>query len=142
VLLLEHARPLLLPVTIAIVFTFVLSAPVRMLQRRGHHRIRGAAIVIAAVLALVVLIFALIAAPAAAWWSRAPVIVQELVEALQNWRDALFPYAAPAPLTRGPMPAGSAERPLNERLRHRGLDLHPAGDRRHAVVRGRPPRRR
>ena len=39
-------------------------------------------------LALVVLIFALIAAPAAAWWSRAPLIVQELVEALQSWRDA------------------------------------------------------
>jgi predicted PurR-regulated permease PerM len=33
VLLLEHARPLLLPVTIAIVFTFVLSAPVRLLRR-------------------------------------------------------------------------------------------------------------
>ena len=33
VFLLEHARPLLLPVTIAIVFTFVLAAPVRALQR-------------------------------------------------------------------------------------------------------------
>ena len=51
-LLLEHARPLLLPVTIAIVFTFVLSAPVRMLQRAGIHEYFGAAIVIAAVLAL------------------------------------------------------------------------------------------
>ena len=116
VLLLEHARPLLLPVTIAIVFTFVLSAPVRMLQRAGITEYVGAAIVIAAVLALVVLIFALIAAPAAAWWSRAPVIVQELVEALQNWRDALFPYAAPAPLTRGPMPPVPPSDALNERL--------------------------
>ncbi len=35
VLLLEHARPLLLPVTVAIVFTFVLSAPVRALRRAG-----------------------------------------------------------------------------------------------------------
>ena len=116
VLLLEHARPLLLPVTIAIVFTFVLSAPVRMLQRAGITEYVGAAIVIAAVLALVVLIFALIAAPAAAWWSRAPVIVQELVEAVQNWRDALFPYAAPAPLTRGPMPPVPPSDALNERL--------------------------
>jgi len=118
VLLLEHARPLLLPVTIAIVFTFVLSAPVRMLQRYGIHEYFGAAIVIAAVLALVVLIFALIAAPAAAWWSRAPLIVHELVEALQDWRDALFPYAAPPPLTRGPAPVPAPAAPdlFNERL--------------------------
>jgi predicted PurR-regulated permease PerM len=35
VFLLEHARPLLLPVTIAIVFTFVLAAPVQALRRAG-----------------------------------------------------------------------------------------------------------
>jgi predicted PurR-regulated permease PerM len=115
VLLLEHARPLLLPVTIAIVFTFVLSPPVRALHRAGIHEYAGAAIVIAALLALVVVVFALIAAPAAAWWSRAPQIVHELVEALQGWRDALFPYAAPAPLTRGPV-APPAPDPLQEQL--------------------------
>ena len=44
VFLLEHARPLLLPVTIAIVFTFVLAAPVRALQRARRPRVhrRGA----------------------------------------------------------------------------------------------------
>jgi predicted PurR-regulated permease PerM len=115
VLLLEHARPLLLPVTIAIVFTFVLSAPVRALRRWGIQEYVGAAVVIAAVLALVTLVFALIAAPAAAWWSRAPLIVHELVEALQGWRDALFPYAAPPPLTRGPALPPPPD-PLNERL--------------------------
>ena len=114
VLLLGYARPLLLPVTIAIVFTFVLSQPVRMLHRLGVNDYLGAAIVVAAVLAGVMLIFALIAAPAAAWWARAPLIVQELVEALQDWRDALFPYAAPAPLTRGP--AAPVTDPLSERL--------------------------
>ncbi|MCE9657236.1 MAG: AI-2E family transporter [Burkholderiales bacterium] len=115
VLLLEHARPLLLPVTIAIVFTLVLSAPVRAMQRRGIHEYIGTALVIAAILAAVVVVFALIAAPAAAWWSRAPAIVHELIEALQGWRDALFPYATPAPLARGPAPAMAAD-PLNERL--------------------------
>jgi len=116
VLLLEHARPLLLPVTIAVVFTFVLSAPVRMLQRMGVNEYLGAAIVVGAVLALVMLIFALIAAPAAAWWARAPLIVHELIEAIQDWRDALFPYATPAPLARGPAPAPPIPDPLNERL--------------------------
>ena len=114
VLLLEHARPLLLPIAIAIVFTFVLAAPVRALRRAGIHEYVGAGLVVAAVLGLIVLVAALIAAPAAAWWSRAPLIVHELVEALQRWRDALFPYATPAPLARAP--ALPLPDPFNERL--------------------------
>ncbi len=35
VFLLEHARPLLLPIAIAVVFTFVLAGPVRHLRRAG-----------------------------------------------------------------------------------------------------------
>ena len=61
----------------------------------------------------------LVAAPAAAWWARAPLIVHELVEALQGWRDALFPYAPPAPLIAR---AGARRRPdpLGERLASEG----------------------
>ncbi|MEP7301706.1 MAG: AI-2E family transporter [Caldimonas sp.] len=102
VLLLEHARPLLLPIAIAIVFTFVLATPVRALRRAGIHEYVGAGLVVVAVLCLIVLVAALIAAPAAAWWSRAPRIVHELIEAVQGWREALFPYATPEPLARGP----------------------------------------
>jgi predicted PurR-regulated permease PerM len=120
VLLLEHARPLLLPVTIAIVFTFVLSTPVRALQRAGVHEYIGAGLVIAAVLGATALILMLVAAPAAAWWSRAPLIVQDLVEALQSWRDALFPYAPPAPLARAPAAAAAVPDPLGERLASEG----------------------
>ena len=117
VLLLEHARPLL-PVAIAIVFTFVLSAPVRALQRAGVHEYIGAGLVITAVLGVAVLLLMLVAAPAAAWWARAPLIVHELVEALQGWRDALFPYATPEPLVRAPLVA--APDPLGERLATEG----------------------
>ena len=117
-LLLEHARPLLLPVTIAIVFTFVLSTPVRALQRAGVHEYIGAGIVIVAVLGAAALVLMLVAAPAAAWWSRAPLIVHELVEAVQRWRDALFPYATPAPLIRAP--ALPVPDPLGERLASEG----------------------
>jgi len=88
VFLLEQARPLLLPVAIAITFTFVLSAPVRALRRVGVHEYAGAALVIVAVLSVVVVLGMLIAAPAAAWWARAPVVVHELIEAVQRWRDA------------------------------------------------------
>jgi len=118
VLLLEHARPLLLPVTIAIVFTFVLSTPVRALQRAGVSEYIGAGVVVVAVLGAAVLVLALVAAPAAAWWSRAPLIVHELVEALQRWRDALFPYATPTQLIRAP--AAPLPDPLGERLASEG----------------------
>ena len=60
----------------------------------------------------------LVAAPAAAWWARAPLIVHELVEALQGWRDALFPYAPPAPLVRPP--SATPLDPLGERLASEG----------------------
>jgi predicted PurR-regulated permease PerM len=117
VLLLEHARPLLLPVTIAVVFTFVLAPPVRALQRAGIHEYIGAGLVITAVLGVAVLLLMLVAAPAAAWWARAPLIVHELIEALQRWQNALFPYATPAPLTRAPLAAAD---PLGARLASEG----------------------
>ena len=118
VFLLEHARPLLLPVAIAIVFTFVLAAPVRALQRRGIHEYIGSALVISAVLGVAAVLLMLVAAPAAAWWARAPLIVHDLVEALQGWRDALFPYAPPASLPRAP--SALPVDPLGERLASEG----------------------
>ncbi len=141
VFLLEHARPLLLPVAIAIVFTFVLAAPVRALRRRGVHEYIGAALVIGAVLGVAVLLLMLVAAPAAAWWARAPLIVHELVEALQGWRDALFPYAPPAPLTRAPR-GRCRRRPVRRAAGQRGLDLHPPRHRRDDLVRALGVRRR
>ena len=122
VFLLEHARPLLLPVTIAVVFTFVLAAPVRALRRAGVHEYIGAALVVGAVLGVAVLLLMLVAAPAAAWWERAPLIVHELVEATQRWRDALFPYAPPAPLIRAPA-AGPPVDPFGERLASEGWNF-------------------
>jgi predicted PurR-regulated permease PerM len=119
VFLLEQARALLLPVAIAVVFAFVLSAPVRALRRLGVHEYLGALLVIAAVLAAVVVLGMLIAAPAAAWWARAPIVVHELSEAVLRWRDALFPYAPPASLTR-PAQAAAVADPLNERLASEG----------------------
>jgi predicted PurR-regulated permease PerM len=118
VFLLEHARPLLLPVAIAVVFTFVLAAPVRALQRAGVHEYIGSALVISAVLGVAILLLMLVAAPAAAWWARAPLIVHDLVEALQGWRDALFPYAPPASLTRSP--SATPIDPIGERLASEG----------------------
>jgi predicted PurR-regulated permease PerM len=120
VLLLEQARPLLLPVAIALVFTFVLAAPVRALRRAGIHEYIGAGLVIVTVLGIIIVLAMLVAAPAAAWWSRAPLIVHELVTALQRWSDALFPYSTPAPLARASAPATDV---LGERLASEGWNF-------------------
>lgn len=120
VFLLVAARPVLLPIAIAIVFTFVLAAPVRALRRRGVHEYAAAGIVVLAVLGALVLIGALVAAPAAAWWQRAPQIVNELVESVQGWRDSLFPYSTPVSLTRSPSAAILPLDPLGERLASEG----------------------
>ncbi len=119
VFLLEHARPLLLPVALAVVFTFVLATPVRALRRHGVHEYVGAGLVIVAVLAVIGGLTMLIAAPAAAWWSRAPLILHELIESVQRWRDALFPYSTPAALIR-PAALGALADPLGERLASEG----------------------
>jgi predicted PurR-regulated permease PerM len=92
----------------------VLAPPVRALAARGVPPYLGAAIVVGAALGVVALIVALVAAPAAAWWARAPEIVQSLLEAVQRWRDALFPYATPAALARDGEAAGIAERLATE----------------------------
>ncbi len=120
VLLLQQARPLLLPVTIALVFTFVLAAPVRAMRRAGIHEYIGAGVVIAAVLGVIVLLAMLIAAPASAWWSRAPLIVHDLIDALERGRDTLFPYSTPAPLARATAAAPDA---LGERLASEGWNF-------------------
>ena len=114
VFLLDHAQALLLPVTVAVVFAFVLAPPVRGLAARGVPTYLGAGFVIAASLGVVALVVALVAAPAAAWWSRAPEIAHALFEAVQRWRDALFPYATPVALTRGDASAGIAEQLATE----------------------------
>lgn len=114
VFLLDHAQALLLPVTVAVVFAFVLAPPVRALAARGVPPYVGAGFVVAASLGLVAVVGALVAAPAAAWWARAPEILQALLEAVQRWRDALFPYAAPAALGQGAETVGIAERLATE----------------------------
>ena len=120
VFVLVAARPVLLPIAIAIVFTFVLSAPVRSLRRRGVHEYAAAGIVVVAVLGALALVGMLVAAPAAAWWQRAPRILSELIESVQGWRDSIFPYSTPVPLTRPPSAAALPLDPLGERLASEG----------------------
>ena len=86
----------------------------RALAARGVPAYLGAGVVVAAALGAIAVVGALVAAPAAAWWARAPEIGQSLLEAVQRWRDALFPYATPAALARQGESTGIAERLATE----------------------------
>ena len=118
--LLREARPLLLPVTLAVVFTFALARPVRALRRRGVGTYVGAALVLGALLGAVALLAWLVAAPALEWWSRLPATLQRLFEALQNGRDELLAAIGGRPAAGTPRPAAD---PIAERLASEGLSI-------------------
>jgi len=108
IFLLENAKPLMLPVVIAVAFTFVLAAPVRWLRRHGVAEYAGAFVVIASVLAVLALLVSLLAGPAAAWWAKAPATVHQLLESAQRLRHIALggpPARTSAP---APPPAASA----------------------------------
>ncbi len=88
--LLREARPLLLPIVIAVLFAFVLAPSVRRLRQAGIPEYVGAGLVVSALLAALVLIALLVASPAAEGWSRAPAAWQALVEAAVQWRDHVW----------------------------------------------------
>ncbi len=129
VFLLENAKPLMLPVVIAIAFTFVLAAPVRWLRRRGLSEFVGAALVIASILAVIALLVSLLAAPAAQWWARAPETVHQILDSAHRLRSAAFPppAAAPAAAARSAGAAASAAPaaadPIAEQLKTEGLSI-------------------
>ena len=132
VFLLENAKPLMLPIVIAVAFTFVLATPVRWLRRRGMPDYVGAGLVIGSVLAVVALLASLLAAPAADWWARAPGTVHRLIESAQKLRTAAFPEALtgaarrPAAIPSQPAataPATATSDALTEQLTTEGISI-------------------
>ncbi|WP_280156221.1 AI-2E family transporter [Piscinibacter sp. XHJ-5] len=95
VFLLQAAKPLLLPVLLAVALTFMLSAPVRGLRRLGMPEAAGAALVVAAALTVCVAVGAMLAQPAADWWERAPGTVRTLIDSAQRVRTAIWDTASP-----------------------------------------------
>ena len=118
----EHARPVLLPIILAVVFTLMLAPAVRKLRRLGVTDAIGAALVVAAVLAGLGLIGSALAGPAFSWWERAPQNVQQLSDAFDRLRSSLPLLAPPAPQAKGTRPARNAPPlvppadPLKDRL--------------------------
>jgi predicted PurR-regulated permease PerM len=96
VFLLQTAKLLLLPVLVAVAFTFVLAGPVHALRRFGIPSGIGAGLVVAAVITVIALLGSALAGPAANWWERAPDTARQLMEATQRLRNAVEPATAPA----------------------------------------------
>lgn len=109
----REARPLLAPVVVAVVLTFVLAPLVRRLRRVGVPEVAGAALVVLALLASTVPLAASLARPAALWWERVPGTVAQLLAQIDRLRGAVLGVDAAAP----------SPDPLAERLASEGVAL-------------------
>lgn len=100
VFLIKLGQPLLLPIVIAVVLTFVLATPVRLLRRRGIPEVAGAGLLVLALLGGVGLLGSMLVNPAAQWLERAPTTLQQVIDQFDRLRSTI-PLLAPPPK---PMP--------------------------------------
>lgn len=94
--LVKTAQPLLLPVVIAVILTFVLATPVRALRRRGIPEAAGAGLLVLALLGGTALLGGMLVNPAAEWLERAPRTLEQMLEQFDRLR-ATIPLLAPPP---------------------------------------------
>jgi predicted PurR-regulated permease PerM len=92
----KAAQPLLLPIVIAVVLTFVLATPVRLLRRHGIPEVAGAALLVLALLGAATLLGSMLVNPAAQWLERAPTTLEQVLEQVDRLR-ATIPLIAPPP---------------------------------------------
>jgi predicted PurR-regulated permease PerM len=106
--LIQQAKPLLLPIVVAVVFTLMLAPLVRRLRRIGINESIGAAIVIVIALAGVAGLAQAVAAPATAWWDRAPESIKQLSDTWERLRRSYPLLSAAAPFVTGAPPRSAA----------------------------------
>lgn len=125
IFLLKTAQALMVPVALAVVLTFVLATPVRLMRNRGIPEVYGAFVLVMALIAVMGVIASTVIGPATQWWERAPATVDQLVAQFDRLRATipiLAPPEAPAPAGR-PRPPAPASDPLKERLASESLAL-------------------
>ena len=93
--LLRTAQPVLAPLVIALVLTFVIAPMVRRLASRGMPPALAAGIVMALLLGSAVPVAAGLAGPVAQWWQRMPAAVTQLRVEFERLRSAVPGMAAP-----------------------------------------------
>jgi len=121
VFFMQLARPLLLPVALAVAFTFLLSPLVRRLRRLGIPEAVGAAIVVASVLTGVVMMASTLATPAAEWLDRAPTTVRQLLDSADKIRSSLFALSGGKRTRASIAAAQQRPDPIAEKIASEGL---------------------
>ncbi|HET9643918.1 MAG TPA: AI-2E family transporter [Burkholderiaceae bacterium] len=114
---LQLAKAILLPFAVALMLTFLLFGPVRLLTRIGVPSSLGAAVVVAAMLGAVGVVGNALAQPATDWWERAPSNLQQLGDMLDRLRAAI-PGLEPPRKTRSAAPTPD---PVKEQLKTEGF---------------------
>lgn len=136
IFLLESARPVVLPVAIAIILTFLLAPLVRVLRSRGVNDALGAALVVFGLLLILGLLGSRLVAPAGEWIARAPTSVQQLIDSYERLRSSI-PFMPPPQVTlkpavtaKGrpaaavvPAPAPPASDPVKDKIAVEGIAL-------------------
>ena len=133
---LREAQPLLAPVVIAVVLTFVFAPAVRWLRRRGVPEYAGAGLLVLTLLATTFGLASSLARPATEWWDKLPTTVTQLLGQFDRVRAAIPglapPQPQPAPPARAGTRAGTAASnppptppadPVKERLASEGMAL-------------------
>ena len=120
VFLLQAAKPVLLPLTVALLLTFLLFGPVRALTRIGLPPALGAAIVVAATLGAVGVVGSALAGPATEFWERAPANLQQIGVAVEKLRSIIPGLEPPRRATRSATPPAD---PVKERLASEGFTM-------------------
>jgi len=119
VFLLQAAKAVLMPLAVAILLTFVLFGPVRLLTRAGVPPALGAAIVVASVLGAVGLAFSALAGPAYEWVERLPQNIRQLNEVIDQVRSVIPGLEPPRRVSRVTPPVD----PVKERLATEGFTI-------------------
>lgn len=120
IFLLQEAKPVLLPLTVALMLTFLLFGPVRALTRLGLPPALGAAVVVATLIGAIGVAGSALAGPAAEWWDRAPQNLQQIAHTIDKVRAAIPGLEPPRRLARSPSPPAD---PVKEKLASEGFTM-------------------
>lgn len=118
VFLLREAQALMVPIAVAVMFTFVLSTPVRFLRRHGIPEFIGAGVLVVSLIGGSALLATTLAGPASAWWQRAPATFDALVEHVDRLRATVWFLAPPEPPPASPraLPTPPADDPVKQKI--------------------------
>ncbi|MDQ6828143.1 MAG: hypothetical protein M3081_04675, partial [Gemmatimonadota bacterium] len=112
---LEAGRDVFLPLTLAVLFNFLLSPIIRLLAKLRVPTAIGAAIVILGLIGLIVLGVQQLAAPAETWLSRAPrtmAVLSERMRAIRKPMDRVTKTAEQVAQVTGAAPEGTNRAPI------------------------------